>query len=360
MFVRSPAPFAALLCLSLAALTLSGCGEKDKAEKKKTVDFLAKPEGIDFSQVPVQEVKAEAPAKPAVDTWSTRTKEQVKLAHDDLMKCRNDYMIPFQFNKMRRRDVEWVSLSDMDEFCMDGSPEKKTRGPWKIVRALAEEHLGRNPALDRFIVLATDQMEHYRVLSFMAKKIGAPDIDIVTETAQQSRDRVLFAGADLDRAAADIEKWPDELQPDDDPAVVGADVDVATFRQQLVDSYGFFLADLGGAYDRYANKSWLGYNMPKMESLRRWVAVPTKRIAKDRARLEKVKGLDGKQAAEFRAFFDATDKAMRQIEAGYDRYTKQSKDERGEKDPNRKAVETTQKAALKHLTGWGLKVEVAK
>jgi hypothetical protein len=70
--------------------------------------------------------------------------------------------------------------------------------------------------------------------------------------------------------------------------------------------------------------------------------------------------LDDKQASEFRAFFDATDKAMRQIEVGYDRYTKQSKDERGEKDPNRKSVENTQKAALKHLTGWGLKVEVAK
>ena len=61
---------------------------------------------------------------------------------------------------------------------------------------------------------------------------------------------------------------------------------------------------------------------------------------------------DAKQKAEFEGFFAATESALKAIEAGYDRYEKTPKDERGAKDPNRGNVDKTQKAAQKFLAPW--------
>ena len=44
--------------------------------------------------------------------------------------------------------------------------------------------------------------------------------------------------------------------------------------------------------------------------------------------------------------------AGKAVAAGFDRYEKTPKDERSDKDPNRKAVDVAQQAALKIQAGW--------
>lgn len=339
----------AVVCLA-GALAVGGCGEKKKVQAAP-VDFFPQQEKVDYSQIKVDAPPVAAPEAPKADTWASRVRDQVKLIQDDLQKCRNDFLIPFQFAKMRRRNVEFVSIQDMDELCYDGSPSRKTRGPWKVLRGMSEEQIGKNADLDRYLAAATDTLEHFHILSVMTKKVGAPEIDIVTTAAQAARDRVIAAAPALDKAAEAIAKWPDGQQPDDDPTVVAKEVDAAAFKAQLLDTYGFFMSDLGDAYDRFANKSWIGYDMPKMHALRLWVAIPQKRLQLDRARLAHVTA-DDKQKAEFKKYFDAVEGAAKSVAAGFDRYEKTSKDERSEKDPNRKAVETAQQAVLKIQATW--------
>jgi len=339
-----------IVCI-VTMLVAAGCGEKKAKVPAAPVDFFPQQEKVDYSQIKVEAPPAAAPEAPKADTWASRVRDQVKVVHDDLLKCRNDFLIPFQFARMRHRNVEFVSIQDMDELCYEGSPSKKTRGPWKILRAMTEEQVGKNANLDRFLAMATDTLQHYHILSVMTKKVGAPEIDIVTTTAQEARDRMIAAAGALDKAAEEIAKWPDGQLADDDPQVVGKDIDAATFKAQLLDTDGFFMSDLGAAYDRFANKSWIGYNMPKMHALRLWVAIPQKRLQVDRLRLTHV-AADDKQKAEFKKYFDAVDTAAKAVAAGFDRYEKTTKDERSEKDPNRKAVEVAQQAVLKIQAGW--------
>ena len=340
-----------VIVCSFSMLAAIGCGKKEAKPAAANHDFFPQQEKVDYSQIKVEAPPVAAPEAPKADTWATRVRDQVKTVHDDLLKCRNDFLIPFQFARMRHRNVEFISLQDMDELCYDGSPSKKTRGPWKILRAMSDEQMGKNADLDRFLALATDSLEHYHILSVMTKKVGAPEIDIVTTTAQEARDRMIAAAGALDKAAEAIAKWPDGQQADDDPQVVGKEVDAATFKAQLLDTDGFFMTDLASAYDRFANKSWIGYNMPKMHALRLWVAIPQKRLQVDRLRLAHVTA-DDKQKAEFKKYFDAVEAAGKAVAAGFDRYEKTPKDERSDKDPNRKAVDVAQQAALRIQAGW--------
>lgn len=341
----------ALLSAVLTALiALPACGKSERPKK----DFLPPTDRPTYAKVEVPPEPDVATAAPAADTWAGKTKETVRTVLTDLQKCRNDFLIPFQFNKMRRRDVTFVSLQEMDEVCAEGNREKKTRGAKRILRFLAEEHIGKHPDLDRFIALATDTVETYNVFSFMTKKVGSPEIEDVTKTAEECRARILEIGSTMDRLAAEIEKWPDGQVPDDDPQMVGREVDLAAFRQQLAHNYGFFLGDLTNAYDRYAAQSWQGQRLPKMGALKTWVAIPTKRLQQDRARLAQVKGADDKAQAELRSYLDAVEGALKAVAAGYDRYEKVPKEERAEKDPNRKNVEAAQKAVVKFHAGWGV------
>ena len=337
-----------LAVMAVTTVGTLGCEKKKPDPNDPIAQAFAKPEKVDLDIGKIEAVPEEKPAEVA-NTWAAAIKEQVKLAAADLQTCRNEYLVPFQFEKMRRRNVEFVNISEMDEVCMDGSPEKKKRGPLKILRNLAQEHVGKNVALDHFIASATEQLEYFRVFSFMTKKVGAPEIALVTDLAKSAADRVRTVGMDVDTYAAQIAQWPDGTQPDDDPAVVAKAVDAATWKAQLRDGYGWLLDDFGAGYDRFANKSWAGYDMPKMAALKLWVAIPRKRLQQDRARLATVT-LDAKDKAASEAFFAATEAALKAVEAGYERYEKTPKDERGEKDPNRKNVESTQKAAQKALT----------
>ncbi len=337
------------LCLALAAFS-TACEKKPMDKNDPMAQAFAKPEHADLDIGKIEAVPEEKPVEVA-HTWAAAIKEQVKLAEADLQTCRNEYLVPFQFEKMRRRNVEFVNITEMDEVCMDGSPEKKKRGPLKILRNLAQEHIGKNAQLDRFIASGMEQLEFFRVFSFMTKKVGAPEIQLVTDLAKSTSDRVRAVGMDVDKAAGIIAEWPDGTLPDDDPTVVAKVLDAAAFKTQVVDNYGWLIDDFLNAYDRFANKSWEGYDMPKMTALRTWVAIPRKRLQQDRARLATVTA-DAKQKAEFEGFFAAVDASLKAIEAGYDRYEKTPKDERGPKDPNRGNVEKTQKAAQKLLAAW--------
>jgi hypothetical protein len=344
---------ALLLLLGINALPLGvvACGKSEpKAEKPNF--FPPEPERpkLDMSDIVVEQEDTAPPPSP--DTWGGQVKLLVAEAEADLQRCRNEFLIPFQFNTMKRRDVMFVDINLMSEVCMAGSKEKKARGPQKILDQLAKEHLGRNAVLDQFIIHGLEQVETYRVFDFMTKKVGAPDIDMVVDIAQKSQQRILEAAPQLDRAAAEVAKLADATPPDDDVQVAGAAVDVAAFKQQLVTAYGPVVADLASGYERMADKSWKDYNLPKLDTLQAMGGVLQKRAQQDRARLAKVSGLDDKGKAEFEAFFAAAEAAAKQVESGFAFYRK-PKDERGDRDPNTKAVQSAQKGLAKTLSGWG-------
>lgn len=331
-------------------LMLSACS---KREVSKTENFLPVNEPLNSADVGLAPPLPEAPPTPEpVATWATRIKTQVKLAHADLQECRNTYLIPFQFPKMRKRNVDFVNIGEMETLCRNGSPELKTRGPLKIIHSLLQDHTGQNAALDKFIAQSLDQLENFYIFSFMVAKVGAPDIEVVVGNATDARNHILEIGGQIDKLAADIEQWPDGQLADDDPQMIGKDIELPAFKQQLLATYGFFMADMLSAYDRFANKSWQGYNMPKMDALKTWVNMPNKRLQQDRARLSHVKGADPKQMAELTAYLDAVANVTKAVAAGFDRYEKTGKDERSEKDPNRKNVESAQKAVLKLQAAW--------
>lgn len=341
----------ALICTLLCATAAPGCG-KSEGEKKAPPNFFPpEPQVPKLDLSDILQPEPEAAAAKTADTWAGKVKELVALAEADLQRCRNEYLIPFQFNSMKRRDVMFVNIGDMDEACELGSKEKKTRGPRRILDQLAKEHIGKHPQLDRFIVLAMEQVETYHVLSWMTKKIGAPDIEVVVDIAQKSQQRVLEAGGQLDRAAADVAKWSDDQVADDDATAMAATLDTAAFKKSLVDAYGPLVGDLATGYERMADKSWQDYNMPKLDTIRAMMAILEKRVQQDRPRLAKLG--DQKVQMEFKGFLDGVEAAAKQVAAGYDFYEKKPKDERSERDPNLKKVQAAQKALAKQLSGWG-------
>lgn len=315
----------------LVAFGLSvGCGER---EKKKPKNLFSERPKIDYSQVKVPKPPPRVVEKPQADTWATGIQRAVKAIHEDVVKCRNDFMLPFQFNKMRRRDVMWLAQNEMDKVCREGDPAAKKRGVWKTVLWLSKEEIGKHPDLDRFIALTLDTSEHFRTLSLMGKKVGAPDIAVITDTAKSCRDRVVAAGADLDRAAQAIAAWPPDTLPHDDPQMVAKPLDVQGFKKMLDDHYGFFLGDMVGAYERFANKSWQFPNMIKFKSYRAWADIPTKHMQQDRARLAKVQGLDDKGREALTGYLDAVDGVLKAWRDSYARYMDSKSDTWDEKDP---------------------------
>ncbi len=348
---RATALVIALACLLLGGAAAPGCGKSDGEKKPAPNFFPPEPQVPKLDLSDILQPEPEAAAAKTADTWAGKVKELVAQAEADLQRCRNEYLIPFQFNSMKRRDVMFVNIADMDEVCELGSKEKKARGPRKILDQLAKEHSGKHPQLDRFIVLGLEQVETYHVISWMTKKIGAPDIEVVVDIAQKAQQRVLEAGGQLDRAAADVAKWSDDQVADDDAAAAGATLDVAAFKKALVDAYGPLVGDLASGYERMADKSWQSYNMPKLDTLRAMMAILEKRVQQDRPKLAKL-GED-KVQAEFKVFLDGVDAATKQVAAGYDFYEKKPKDERPERDPNLKKVQAAQKALAKQLTAWG-------
>ena len=347
--------FPVLLLLSAAAAVLPGCGKPEP--KAPRVDFLAKPkyETFDIHVDPPPESTPQPPVASGEETWATKIKGAVAEVQADLARCRNEFLVPFQFQRMKRRDVEFVNFMEMDDVCLDGNREAKKRGPKRIVAWLAEEHIGKHVALDRWIALASEQIETFYEFSFMCKKVGAPDLTtMVVPLAEADRARILQLGPALDRAAADIAKWGDGQVADDDPAAVGQEVELAAFRKQLVDAYGFFAGDLGPAYDRAANKAWQGYNMARVATMKRWLAIPTKRLQQDRARLQKVTGADDKARAELGKYLDAVAAALQAAGTAFERYEKTPKAELAEKDPLRKGLDALQAAVVKQHAAWGL------
>jgi hypothetical protein len=192
----------------------------------------------------------------------------------------------------------------------------------------------------------------------MTKKIGAPNIGPVTDTAKAARDRILIVGSQIDALASEIAKWPDGQKPEDDPQTIAQPVELGAFQQQLLANHGWFMSDLVGAYDRYAAKSWEAPNMPKLGALHLWVNIPQKRLQLDRVRLSHVQGGDEKQLAAIKAYFDAVEVAVKAVNAGFERYEKYHA-VLDEKDPNHKAVEQAQAAVLKLQKLW-LPTEAAK
>ncbi|MSQ84838.1 MAG: hypothetical protein EXR77_18525 [Myxococcales bacterium] len=344
-----------IVCVSLAlASLLTACGKNDNATKKEAPNFF-RPDPpmpkLDMSDIITVEAEGVA-AKTFADTWAGHVKELVASAAADMQRCRNEYLIPFQFNSMKRRDVQFVSMQDMDETCELGSKDKKTRGVRRWLDALTKEHLSRNATVDRFVILAMEQVETYHVFSYMTKKIGAPDIDVVVKIAEKSQARILEIAPLLDRAAADVALLSDGLQPDDDAGVISAPVAVEALKEQIVGGYASIVVDLASGYERMADKSWQIYDMPKLATLRAMIAVLDKRAQQDRVRVGKM-NLDPKVLLEFNTFFAACDAAGKQVASGFDMYEKKPKEERPERDPNLKAVRAAQKPLLKALTAWG-------
>lgn len=335
---------AAAVLAGLALLTAAGCGDRREG-KEKFKKVFAKPEKIDFSQVKVDKPPPpKAEPKAVANTWAAKTKTLVAEIQVDLKRCRSEFMMPFQFNKMRRRDVTWVSLSEMDSVCREGT--KKKRGAYKRLLWMSKEHVGKHPALDRYIALGVDLSEHYRTLSLMAKKVGAPKIGKITETAKSARDRILAAGIAMDTAARVIAAWPDDLKPSDDPSMVAKPTDIDTWKKELADRYDFFMLGTPAAYQRFANKSWQYPNMIKYKSYRLWPAIPMRLLQQDRARLGSVTGLTDKTRAAVTAYFDSIDGVLVAWRNSQSRYVEgRKKDTWSDKDPFEKPL-------LKAVKAW--------
>jgi hypothetical protein len=285
-----------------------------------------------------------APA-PEADTWAANMRRLVAQAHADLQACRNDYMIPFQFEKMRARDVTWLAISTMDAVCRDGDRAAKKRGPWSIVQFLAKDHAGKNATLDRYIALAHDHIEHARLVSLMTKKVGSPKIAAVVEVAKTSRDRVLEAGRLLDEAARDVAAFPDDLAPDSGPEAAGQELDRAAFAALVRGHYGFLLGDAVGAYDRLASQSWQAPNMVKRTTLKLWAEIPTRHLQQDRPRLARVKALTDADRKRFDDYFARCDALLAAWTKSYERYIEDKEgDTWAERDPWRPAVVKAHKA----------------
>lgn len=324
---------------------LAGCGKGDKPKKVKNL-FSERPPKIDYSQIKVDKPKL-TPTAVKADTWASHTRDFIAGMHTDLQTCRNEFMLPFQFKKMRRRNVEWLKINRMDTVCRDGDRAAKQRGVWSKVQYLANEQLGKQPELDRFIMLAVDHIEHARIVSLMAKKIGAPKIELITDTAKEARDRVLENGMQLDREAAAIAAWKDDNKALDDPTVVAQTIDLAGFKQLLDSRYTWFMADCLGQYDRSAQESWQYPNMVKIRGLKLWPEIIEKYLSQDRARIDKVTDGDERAKADLMAYLDAAQGVVKAWKDSYERYL-------AKKDPDQAWVDVDpfRVPLAKALVGW--------
>lgn len=327
--------------IALALLVQVGC---EKREKKKPVNLFSQKVKVDYSQVKVPKPPPPVVVKKKADTWAARTQESIKKIQDDMVRCRTEFMTPFQFAKMRRRDVMWLRQNEMDQVCRDGDGTPKNRGPWRLVSWLAKEQVGKHPLLDRYIALALDQGEHYRIVSLMAKKVGAPEIALITETAQASRDRTITAGIGMDRAARQIAAWAEGELPHDDPSVLAKGLTAAEYAIILDSHYSFFMNDTLDAYNRFAAESWKYPNMIKFKSYRAWHDIPTKHLQQDRVRLENVKLPDDKSREAFVAYLAGVEAVLGAWSASYKRYIDDKSDTWSPKDPHRRPLERAVKA----------------
>lgn len=337
----------ALLC----GTALGGCEKSDPAATaeapaaKPEKNFFPTTEKVDYSQVKVDKpVEAVAPPTPVADTWASRTRALVADAHADMMRCRNDFMIPFQFEKMRLRDVTWLSISELDAVCRDGDTATKKRGPWAILQFLAREQVGKHPALDRFIAYGHDHVEHARMVSLMTKKVGSPKIAAVSDLAKKSRDRVIEAGREVDAAARDIAGWPDELLSEDSAELIAQGQTRDQYAHTLSEHYGKLLEDAVPAYDRLASESWQAPNMIKKATLRLWADILVRQLQQDRPRLDKVVDVTEADRKKFVAYLDKVQAVVDAWTKSYERYFDNKEgDTWSAKDPWRVAVVKAQK-----------------
>ncbi len=336
---------------ALCGPLLTGCEKSDPgsadqaAPAKAEKNFFPTTEKVDYSQVKVDKpVEAIAPPTPVADTWASRTRALVADAHADLMRCRNDFMIPFQFEKMRLRDVTWLSISEMDAVCRDGDSATKKRGPWALLQFLAREQIGKHPALDRFIAYGHDHVEHARMVSLMTKKVGSPKIAAVSDLAKKSRDRVIEAGREVDAAARDIAGWPDDLLSEDSAELIAQGQTRDQFARMLTDHYAKLLEDAVPAYDRLASESWQAPNMVKKATLRLWADILTRQLQQDRPRLDKVVDMTEADRKKFLGYLDKVQAVVAAWTKSYERYFDNKEgDTWSAKDPWRVAVVKTQK-----------------
>ncbi len=329
-----------IAAISVALISQVGCGER---KKKKKVNLFSQKVKVDYSQVKVPKPPPPVVEVRRADTWATRTQDTVKKIQNDLVRCRTEFLAPFQFGKMRRRDVQWLSLGEMDRVCREGDGKKK-RGPWRLTTWLAKEQIGKHPTLDRYVALALDQGEHFRIISLMAKKVGAPEIALVTETAKNARDRAIAAGMQMDNAAREIAAWQDSEMPHDDPALVAKALTPDEYAAMLGSHYSYFFNDTMDAYDRFAAKSWKHPNMIKFKSLRAWADIPTKHLQQDRARLTYVKMLDDKRKAVFEGYLVSVESLLTAWRNCYKRYVDNKSGTWSPKDPYRRPLQKAQKA----------------
>lgn len=349
---RSRLVRSALLCGAVfSCVGLVGCeksapaADGDEAAPKAEKNFFPTTEKVDYSQVKVDKpVEAIAPPTPVADTWASRTRALVADVHADLMRCRNEFMIPFQFEKMRLRDVTWLSISEMDAVCRDGDSATKKRGPWAILQFLAREQVGKNPALDRFIAYGHDHVEHARMVSLMTKKVGSPKIAAVSDLAKTSRDRVIEAGREVDAAARDIAGWPDDMLSEDSAVLIAQGQNRDQYAHTLVEHYGKLLEDAVPAYDRLAAQSWQAPNMVKKATLRLWADILTRQLQQDRPRLDKVVDMTEADRKKFVAYLDKVQAVVAAWTKSYERYFENKEgDTWSAKDPWRVAVVKSQK-----------------
>lgn len=343
----------------LAGLLAAGCDKKeaDKPSEGKK-DFFGKTARPDYSEatkgldLPANQDVREAPTADA-DAWAVRMKSNVKSVSDDLAQCRNEYLIPFQFQKMARRDVMFVDLSAMDAICAEGDRAANKRGAKRIVDGLIKEHAGKSPVLDRWLVLTAEHVEHFGAFSFMTKKIGAPDVDMVVDIAKLAHGRIVELGSEINKLALEISGWPDGQLPDDDPAELGKALDLASIQSQFAKAYGPLLADLPQVWTRNVGKRLKdSYDVPRFSALRALSSVLSKRVQQDRGRLAKVTGADAKQLAELTAFLDQVDAVAKAIPTAMQPYEKRGDDGYPEKDAGIKLLQKSLEAPGKLLAGW--------
>jgi hypothetical protein len=347
--------------LLLSATALAGCDKKDEtkpaAEGKK--DFFGKTAKPEYHSEAVQGLDLPAnqdvQESPPVDTgaWAVRMKTYVKDTSTDLAQCRNEYLIPFQFQKMQRRDVMFVDLGAMDGICSEGDRAAGKRGAKRTLDGLLKEHAGKHPLLDRWLLHSVEHVEHYGAFSFMTKKIGAPDVDVVVEIAKLAHGRILELGAEMNKLAAEVDKWPDGQPAEDDPAELARALDLAGMRNHFAQSYGPLLTDMPGIWQRNVGKRLKdSYDVPRFSALRGLAAVLAKRVQQDRGRLALVTGADPKQVAELTAFLDQIDAVAKAIPAAMGPYEKRGDDGYPEKDAGSKLLAKAAEAPTKTLAGW--------
>lgn len=360
LIMQSVANMALFLGLCAAQTACKGAAAPTPASEAApaaapTKNFFPEKPKIDYSQVRVDApVEAVAAAAPVADTWASRTRALVAEAHADLQRCRNDFMIPFQFEKMRLRDVTWIAISEMDIVCRDGDPAVKKRGPWSILTFLAREHLGKHPALDRFLFFAHDQTEHARLVSLMTKKVGSPMIAKVVVVAQVSRDRAIEAGREVDAAAREIAAWPDDLLPDDSAEVISQGQSRAEYVVMLRAHYGALLDGAVPAYDRLASTSWQAPNMVKKTTLRLWADTVDRLLQHDRPRLDKVRDLDDAGRKKLQDALGKVQGALDAWKRSFERYFEDKEgDTWAERDPWRPALVKAQRDWRKAFDGLG-------